>query len=733
MTSEDAARSERSPFTASSGSSQYSDYSTTSSTDSYDVSSSEKHRDLKREISHFRHARVDLSKFVEVGWGLDRTTSERILKLPLPLEASDMIRDYKSIERESERRGSFITLTKKLLAAVQDSALCIDIPCDAFGSSAVVWHAECNSSVTGTTRKGAMMTTWPSAAPALESPTLAVAKHIIAMARRTEMISASSGTQCLGTDLAAASALPEAQVSNGSKAQTLKRSREETQCDDPGRQSKRQRLEEEDPIGSSLLQLASLARACLASTNRLWVTGLVIDGCKVTTAYFDRNLVACAAPFHFDEEPAKLALVVYAMSMCNRSAAGFDPHLRPWPSHTTESITAAMVRELERPVDDVVGSFFEFPSAINEMQEPSSILTSTHCFRVTRWIRKPNELIGRSTMVYKVERVSEDKSLSTEDFALKLSWPPESRTSEIEVLKALKKKLPKRLHAHLPNVEFATTFTAEQLSLPWLRLGLELSPENHEARVLRVLASSYYHKLWEAGSIEAFKQAWLDCVECHHEAWKRGGVLHRDLSEDNIMISRRGGGDPKGLLNDWDMASFVEALKDPDSSAHKRIGTLPFMALDIIYPTTLTVHPREHWYRHDLESFFWILVWAAIHYNLKEKTRDKEVHPSLVPWTSDDVNTHAFAKIVFLRPWDDLAQLAFDDIKPGFEEVLEDWIDPLRKLIKDSRESYGVALAKRLPSDTFDYSTCGGAFTFETFMAAIKQTPRVWDDDIPLP
>ncbi|KAF5313661.1 hypothetical protein D9611_010168 [Ephemerocybe angulata] len=650
-----------------------------------------------------------------------------------------MIRDYKSIERESERRGPFITLTTKLLAAVQGSALCIDsTPCDASGSTAVLWHTECNSSVTGSARKGdllAMMTSWPSAAQAgtLESPTLAVAKHIMAMARRTELISASSGTQCLGTDLAAASALPQAQVSNGSKfVQTLKRSREETQCDDPGCQSKRPRLEEEleDPIGSSLLKLASLARGCLASTGRLWVTGLVIDGCKVATAYFDRHLVACAAPFHFDEEPSKLALVVYAMSMCNRSAAGFDPHLRPWPSHTTESITAAMERELERPVDDVVGSFFEFTSAIDEIQDSGSVSSPTHCFRVIGWIRKPNELIGRSTMVYKVQRVFEDKTLSKEDFVLKLSWPPESRTSEIKVLKELKKKLPLRLHAHLPNVEFATTFTAEQLSLPWLKLGLELSPENHEARVLRVLASSYYDKLWEAGSIEVFKQVWLDCVECHHEAWKRGSVLHGDLSDSNIMISQRGG-DPKGLLNDWDMASFVEAIADKISSAHNhnRTGTLPFMALDIIYPTTRTVHPKEHWYRHDLESFFYILVWASIHYNLQEKTRDKEVHPSLVPWTSGDAETHALAKNSFLRPGDDRAMLAFDDIKPGFEEVLEDWIEPLLELIKASRESYGLALQSKTPSDRFDYSTCGGVLTFETFMDAIKQTPRVWDDE----
>jgi hypothetical protein len=66
----------------------------------------------------------------------------------------------------------------------------------------------------------------------------------------------------------------------------------------------------------------------------------------------------------------------------------------------------------------------------------------------------------------------------------------------------------------LPEFTFTSTFTAEELNLPWLRLGLNLTPSNYSDWVLRGMVGKFYHKLWEAGSIENFQQAWLDYVEC---------------------------------------------------------------------------------------------------------------------------------------------------------------------------------------------------------------------------
>ncbi|TFK21745.1 hypothetical protein FA15DRAFT_549922, partial [Coprinopsis marcescibilis] len=91
----------------------------------------------------------------------------------------------------------------------------------------------------------------------------------------------------------------------------------------------------------------------------------------------------------------------------------------------------------------------------------------------------------------------------------------------------------------------------------------------------------------------------------HHVAWVTGKVLHRDLSENNLMVNRMKDGTAKGILNDWDMATRADTKNQvPRSSAQHRTGTLPFMACDL-----LAIEPPRHYYRHDLESFMYVLIW----------------------------------------------------------------------------------------------------------------------------
>ena len=234
----------------------------------------------------------------------------------------------------------------------------------------------------------------------------------------------------------------------------------------------------------------------MASSSRYYVVGLVIDRFTVTVCYFDRFLVTCVASFSFAEEPSKLALVLYAMNRCDRLRAGFDPHLRASPVKEAEQT---------RPVEALVGSVFEYP----ETSASAGI-----CFRVSGIIQQPDELIGRATAVYKAQRRLADGTFSEEDFVYKFSWPSQNRLSETEVVRTLKDRLPKEAHDHLSDFTFTRTFTAVDLDLPWLRLGLDLTADNHNERVLRGIVGKLYHKLWEAGSMDNFKQVWLDCVEC---------------------------------------------------------------------------------------------------------------------------------------------------------------------------------------------------------------------------
>lgn len=98
-------------------------------------------------------------------------------------------------------------------------------------------------------------------------------------------------------------------------------------------------------------------------------------------------------------------------------------------------------------------------------------------------------------------------------------------------------------------------------------------------------------------------------------------MLHRDISDNNLMVHRDGDA-VIGTLNDWDNTSEVEEDGTVMSSkALQRTGTRPFMVLDLLVTNT-----PPHLYRHYLESFLYILVWAGLHYNLKDGLRDTKDH-----------------------------------------------------------------------------------------------------------
>ncbi|TDL20482.1 hypothetical protein BD410DRAFT_701963, partial [Rickenella mellea] len=76
-----------------------------------------------------------------------------------------------------------------------------------------------------------------------------------------------------------------------------------------------------------------------------------------------------------------------------------------------------------------------------------------------------------------------------------------------------------------------------------------------------------------------------------------GEILHRDISPRNLMYYRSESGTIVGILGDFDLAS------DASSKDH-RTGTLPFIALKL-----LEEGKCDHLYRHDVKSFFQVLVW----------------------------------------------------------------------------------------------------------------------------
>ncbi|OCH84537.1 hypothetical protein OBBRIDRAFT_696665, partial [Obba rivulosa] len=107
----------------------------------------------------------------------------------------------------------------------------------------------------------------------------------------------------------------------------------------------------------------------------------------------------------------------------------------------------------------------------------------------------------------------------------------------------------------------------------------------------------------------------------HHWAWTIAEVLHRDVSINNVMFYRDVARNSViGVLCDWDLANKKDLL-GPDfltseelrrREAKYRTGTGPFMAIELLNEPRreagVDLTPN-HQYRHDLESFFYVLVW----------------------------------------------------------------------------------------------------------------------------
>lgn len=102
-------------------------------------------------------------------------------------------------------------------------------------------------------------------------------------------------------------------------------------------------------------------------------------------------------------------------------------------------------------------------------------------------------------------------------------------------------------------------------------------------------------------SILELLRALRDAIKAHRSLYLEGHILHRDISENNIIITDSKTTGFSGMLIDMDLA---KELGSGPSGARCRTGTMEFMAIDVL----LSV---DHTYRHDLESFFYVLIWQC--------------------------------------------------------------------------------------------------------------------------
>ena len=94
-----------------------------------------------------------------------------------------------------------------------------------------------------------------------------------------------------------------------------------------------------------------------------------------------------------------------------------------------------------------------------------------------------------------------------------------------------------------------------------------------------------------------------------HSSVCENGVLHRDISVGNVLISED---ESEGFLIDLDHAIRVDRAEN--SGAPGRTGTKAFMSIGLLRQHE--GHQTEpHSFMDDLESMFWVLFWICVHYS----------------------------------------------------------------------------------------------------------------------
>ena len=135
--------------------------------------------------------------------------------------------------------------------------------------------------------------------------------------------------------------------------------------------------------------------------------------------------------------------------------------------------------------------------------------------------------------------------------------------------------------------------------------------------------------------------------------WKIG-IAHGDVSLSNMMYYEQDG-KKYGVLNDFDLAAIMAVgERTPKKQGFERTGTLPFMAIDLLrYPNGQI----SRWFRHDLESCMWCLVWQALarkqeHWYSEELTRiSAEKSGMLNHLNTPHLKEEWIPYVLFLRHW----------------------------------------------------------------------------------
>lgn len=427
--------------------------------------------------------------------------------------------------------------------------------------------------------------------------------------------------------------------------------------------------------------------------HRRHILGVLVQGLEIFLCYYDRAGSICSTPIHLINDSVSALTAILLLHLGTFEKLGFDPSMKP---------------PAGKPL----------PTHIQGCQ----IYIAERAFTLDQVVHWGRTLYGRGTIVYAAKPDPADLKKHghitlPEVVIIKTSWQVTTRELEDGLYR----------RAAARNVEgvarLYSSCVGDRLSLG--PRGKLVPLGDYTDRELRIqVLGPVCMPLYRVVDVDQFKAAFISLVKgqwfcmksprfsvnnfslsiAHHDLYEKAGILHRDISINNLMVDAS---DPSiGVLIDLDLAATI---KDDDGNPcpvkPMLTGTKPFLAIDLLQDTPVL----RPYYRHDLESFLYVLAWTLAHYDEGKK-----------------VNDGAF-EIWHTRTWSDtrLGKLGFlaeaSDMESARETALQHtWVLDLGHLF-----SRGYQARRKSLGTDFDDETLGGHVTFAAFMHVLLN-PRPW-------
>ncbi|KAJ2055947.1 hypothetical protein GGI17_006446 [Coemansia sp. S146] len=120
----------------------------------------------------------------------------------------------------------------------------------------------------------------------------------------------------------------------------------------------------------------------------------------------------------------------------------------------------------------------------------------------------------------------------------------------------------------------------------------------------RIVMKSIGEPLRTVKTAKEFVAVICDAMQCHYAIVDKCKILHRDISNNNILVVRMEDGTVRGLLIDFDCA--IDISRDKKDVRGEMTGTFPFMSLNNLTCSNVKRTSLDDW-----ESVLYLLCWYA--------------------------------------------------------------------------------------------------------------------------